>query len=364
MVATREHGRPMLDVPSALWLDQPDAHAQIDAQYASKRVSAEEADMLRGFVENGYMKVALALDPVFCEALDDEISQLWQQRPADLAVSPLSGGPTSFADYDGPARSHGYRIPDLHSHSPHAMSLYLDSRLFRMIELVFREPAIAFQSLYFEYGSMQGLHRDPMFVKADPPLDLCASWIALEDITDDSGPLMYVPGSHRLPWFAFDGTGIVCSSQATAAERTDFKQWVDEAMHEHSLSVARLTCQRGDAFIWHGGLLHGGAPIDDPSRTRKSFVTHYSTASTYTSRTARMQVRENGNWKSTARTTELVIERDGARGLDGPLHIPVARSDKPHTSTQSPSTGSWLQTARRAKRWAARHIPRTKDSRQ
>ena len=37
-----------------------------------------------------------------------------------------------------------------------------------MVELIYGEPAIAFQSLYFEYGSQQGLHRDPMFVFTEP----------------------------------------------------------------------------------------------------------------------------------------------------------------------------------------------------
>src|SRR6266516_4337125 len=75
---------------------------------------------------------------------------------------------------------------------------------FRFVELIFGAPAIAFQSLYFEYGSQQGLHRDPMFVVTDPPSHLLASWVALEDITPDSGPLAYVPGSQHLPWYEFE----------------------------------------------------------------------------------------------------------------------------------------------------------------
>ena len=76
--------------------------------------------------------------------------------------------------------------------------------MFRMVELIYDQPAISFQSLYFEYGSQQALHRDPMFVVTDPPSHLLASWVALEDIAPDSGPLAYVPKSHRLPWFEFE----------------------------------------------------------------------------------------------------------------------------------------------------------------
>ena len=38
----------------------------------------------------------------------------------------------------------------------HARELYLHPKIFRMVELIYGEPAIAFQSLYFEYGSQQG----------------------------------------------------------------------------------------------------------------------------------------------------------------------------------------------------------------
>jgi hypothetical protein len=31
----------------------------------------------------------------------------------------------------------------------------------------------------------------------------------------------------------------------------------------------------GDALIWHAQVIHGGTPIRDPNRTRKSLVVHY-----------------------------------------------------------------------------------------
>jgi hypothetical protein len=36
-----------------------------------------------------------------------------------------------------------------------------------------------------------------------------------------------------------------------------------------------FTPNRGSALFWHGMLVHGGAPIEDPASTRKSFVIHY-----------------------------------------------------------------------------------------
>jgi hypothetical protein len=60
------------------------------------------------------MTTSLGLDEALCDAVDDEIATLWQRRRADLAVSPHVGRPRSFADYEGPVRQRGYRIPDWH----------------------------------------------------------------------------------------------------------------------------------------------------------------------------------------------------------------------------------------------------------
>ena len=309
-----------MELQSDLWLDQPDAHDRIEARRAAGELSADETAALHRFAADGYLTFSLGIDAEFCRAFDDDVAKLWNERPADLAVSPPGpAGPTAFADWDGPVREIGYRIPDLHSHSPHARELYLHPQIFRFVELIYGAPAIAFQSLYFEYGSQQGLHRDPMFVVTDPPSHLLASWIALEDITPDSGPLAYVPGSHHLPWYEFEPGSVVCNQGVSPERRAEFRDWTQAQMRERGLEVAPFTCRRGDAFIWHAGLVHGGTPIENPAKTRRSFVVHYCTAAHKTSRTAGMRVREGDGWRRAARTTETVIQGENARGLENPL---------------------------------------------
>ncbi len=352
-----------MHVHSDLWLDQPDAHDRIEERRAAGALSATEAEKLHGYVDDGYMTVSLGLDEEFCAAMDGEITGLWERRPKDLAVSPAFDRPMSFPDYDGPVRARGYRIPDLHSHSAHALDLYLQPTLFRMVELIFDAPALAFQSLYFEYGSSQGLHRDPMFVATHPPLNMCAAWIALEDITPDSGPLLYAPGSHRLPWYEFEAGTIACKEAVPKEKRTEFAIWLQGIMREKGLEARPFTCKRGDAFLWHGGLVHGGEVIKDPERTRKSFVVHYTTAADYKSRTARLRMRQNGNWQTVARTTEKVVERNGARGLENPVRLasePGAAS-APEPARKGPdqqAPAGLTEFVQRAKRWTSRRASR------
>jgi phytanoyl-CoA hydroxylase len=272
-----------MELLSDLWLDRPDAHQRIDDRLRDGALTTEDAERLRMFVDRGYATMSVDLDQSFCDAIDDQIDVLLESPPAaGVKVSaPGRGRPKILAGDERPPREPGYRIPDLHLHSQQAMDLYLDPRIFRMIELIFDEPAVAFQSLYFEYGSMQTLHRDPMFVVTTPPSHLVAVWIALEDIEVDSGPLAYVPGSHRLPYFEFVPGSVKRPTTVSRKILKQYSEWTSEMIRTRGLEVLPFTAKRGDVFIWHAGLLHGGMKIENPGRTRKSFVVHFSTASTY-----------------------------------------------------------------------------------
>jgi phytanoyl-CoA hydroxylase len=325
-----DDARPLLDENGALisdlWLDQPDAHHRLDARVASGSLADADAVLLRSFVDDGYLITSIPLDAAVTDTLDAEIGRLWQERPSDLAVAvPGPEGPTALRDFDGDERQHGYRIPDLHGASPTAMSLYLQPEIFRLIDLIFDQQAVAFQSLYFEHGSMQGLHRDPMFAPTRPVPNLVAAWIALEDITPESGPLFFLPGSHRLPWFEFEENSVALTPQ-TRFRRPEYEHWLRALLDRQPRERKRLVCRRGDVMIWHAGLMHGGSKIQDLTATRKSFVVHYSTAATYHERRGRMQVREHGQMKLLRASTAAIAQVPGARGFDNPMkhaRVPV-----------------------------------------
>jgi hypothetical protein len=303
---------------SDLWVDRPDAHEEVERRLDGGQVTAAEAARLHKFVEEGYCVVQLDLDDHFTESFDRDVDRMWRERPFDLAVAGKYGDLCSFRDIDAGARAVGYRIADLHSHSDRALDVYLHPQLFRMVELIFGATAVAFQSLYFEWGSEQGLHRDPMFVPTEPPSHLVASWVALEDIRPDSGPLLYAPRSHRMPWYEFepDSVRFVAKTEAARARWIEHR---DRMIDELGLEVRPLTCQKGSAFIWHSGLLHGGMRVEDPATTRRSIVTHYSTAAHYGRRTARMRARVGGRWLPVTGTTDRLLRSGGGAGLDNPL---------------------------------------------
>ena len=104
---------------------------------------------------------------------------------------------------------------------------------------------------------------------------MCGVWIALEDITPQSGPLAYVAGSHRLPVLTMQGAGVNHSPPVVA----DYDRYYSPALNAR-LEASRLphrtaAPRKGQALIWAANLVHGGSPITDADATRRSLVVHH-----------------------------------------------------------------------------------------
>ncbi|MCI4671153.1 MAG: phytanoyl-CoA dioxygenase family protein [Bacteroidia bacterium] len=135
---------------------------------------------------------------------------------------------------------------------------------------------LPFQSLNFIKGSQQRAHSDSIHMTTYPMGYLTAIWIALEKVDDASGPLFYYPGSHRLPYvmnhdFEHGGNRYQIGSQANA----HYEDKIEEVIQANNFEKAYFYTEPGDLLIWHANLIHGGDPIRDKSRTRKSMVVHY-----------------------------------------------------------------------------------------
>lgn len=317
---------------SGLWLDQPDAHRQIETRLAKGELDADQAEKLRQFVDQGYVTFPLAAPGAMLDDLVAGVDRLWrtEPKPADLAYA-----------YDGPARpfSHAdeardrkprYRIHDLHSHLPEALALYLERQVFGLLNLLAGREVVAIQSLFFEYGSQQILHRDTVVVPTGAPAHLFGCWIALEDIHPDCGALAFIPGSHRLPYFEFaPGEHQFDAQRMGDAEIRAGMAFEEEQCRRHGLETRLFTARKGEVLVWHASLRHGGGPVRDPSLTRKSFVVHFSTRDTYPARSITVFDRtmddptagDDGASVDRPRIMETrrLLEKDGCRGFASPL---------------------------------------------
>jgi hypothetical protein len=138
-----------------------------------------------------------------------------------------------------------------------------------------REP-FAFQTLNFAVGSEQHFHSDAVHFHSYPNGFMCGVWIALQDVQSESGPLIYFPGSHRLPYLSARSLGLV--RDAVMGEQHPqrfFEPFWQQAVSEHAFEKQQFLPKRGDLLIWHANLLHGGEPVQDKTSRRWSQVNHY-----------------------------------------------------------------------------------------
>jgi hypothetical protein len=144
-----------------------------------------------------------------------------------------------------------------------------------LLEVLYRRSPIPMQTLNFGKGTGQKPHSDAFHFNSVPPGFMCGVWIALEDIDEDNGPVVYYPGSHKLPYFDhlhFRGAG---SFQHGFDRYAHYEERLESIVAEIGLEPRTLAIPRGHALVWAANLIHGGAPIRDPLRSRHSQVTHY-----------------------------------------------------------------------------------------
>ena len=54
-----------------------------------------------------------------------------------------------------------------------------------------------------------------------------------------------------------------------------YEDHIAKEIEQHHLKKEYFLAKKGDLFIWHANLLHGGEPILKKGATRKSMVVHY-----------------------------------------------------------------------------------------
>lgn len=128
----------------------------------------------------------------------------------------------------------------------------------------------------FISGSQADAHSDSIHMTTEPAGYLVAIWLALEDVGQGSGPLFYYPGSHRLPYimgehFETGNTKLLVGDNFYE----NYTEKIIEQIKNNNLKKELFLARKGDLLIWHANLLHGGDPVSNEKKTRKSLVAHY-----------------------------------------------------------------------------------------
>ncbi len=172
-------------------------------------------------------------------------------------------------------KKHRFKVNDLYLKYPEVRSLSLDRELIQILTQILPDSPVLCNTLTLQHGTEQYLHVDSLYMTPLTDNHLAATWIAMEDCHPDAGPLIYVPGSHKIPIYRFS-TG---SPHVVTQEFPLWQNYIEKQIQELGLKSEKFLPKKGDVFIWHSQLLHGGSAINNPQLTRESLVSHYFTKS-------------------------------------------------------------------------------------
>ena len=164
------------------------------------------------------------------------------------------------------------RLQDAFEFNDDVRDLATNPRVLAILEALYGRKPLPFQTLNFPTGTRQLAHSDTIHFNSLPHTFMCGVWVAFEDMDMDNGPLIYYPGSNKLPEYTMADAG---APEAHSRHYPVYEQFIQSVIREFGLREAYGTIKKGEALIWSSNLLHGGSAQRDPHRSRHSQVTHY-----------------------------------------------------------------------------------------
>lgn len=167
------------------------------------------------------------------------------------------------------------RVQDAWESNENVRRIACNEHILALLGKLYGRPAWPFQTLNFPVGTQQHFHSDSIHFSSIPERFMCGVWVAMEDIDENNGPLMYFPGSHRWPIYSNEHIGrCITEMGATPTQQLYEEMWAG-LVEANGAQPEYLHAKKGQALIWAANLMHGGSRQRDPERTRWSQVTHY-----------------------------------------------------------------------------------------
>jgi hypothetical protein len=247
------------------WLDRDDALEQVQSRLERNEITEHEAELCRCWSANGYV----ILNNLIEHQILDEV---WGAYEKAIAAGRIKLPPESAGDND---RLPG-RFLNPHKKIGAFCRILKHPELLRYIRLLMEREPKPLQTIAAHKGSQQGLHSDSIHMTTYPLGYLTAAWIAFEDIDPDCGPLVYYPGSHRLPYVFSKEVGITEEDFKTAGYgpyHARYEPYISRLVDQ--MEPHHFHAKKGDVLIWHANLIHGGSPRKNLELSRRSAVCHF-----------------------------------------------------------------------------------------
>ncbi|MHA8066704.1 phytanoyl-CoA dioxygenase family protein [Aquirufa sp. ROCK2-A2] len=222
-----------------------------------KKLSSENEQIARDYHKNGFV----VIKNQFSEEELDAVIQEMHTKGFNV-------------DFNYENHRDANRCQDLWTYSDSVKNLSIKPSVLETLEMLYGREVVPFQTLNFLRGTQQKAHSDTIHFSSLPARYMAGVWIALEDITEENGPLFYYPGSHRMPEYNFNDfkEDLLDNSYDNYPEYENFiGELMDHSPYEKQVFLAK----KGDILIWSSNIIHGGSPVLKEGTTRLSQVTHY-----------------------------------------------------------------------------------------
>lgn len=180
-----------------------------------------------------------------------------------------------FAKADSIKNTGDLRIQDAWKFDDDVRAIAANSGISALLGKLYGRRAFPFQTLNFPVGTQQHMHSDSVHFSSIPERFMCGVWLAMEDITDDAGPLLYYPGSHKWPILTNEMLARRGSDNRSTSAQAPYEAAWRAMVEAAGIQPETFCAKKGQALIWAANLLHGGCRQNDVTLTRWSQVTHY-----------------------------------------------------------------------------------------
>jgi len=213
-------------------------------------------DEVRQWDKNGYVHLKGFFDNATIDAMAEYTESLWGSAKGKWRLGDRRVG--SAFQHEG------------------TWDFFHQQQFLDIASLLLGQEAVLLNNINFLRGDEQSLHSDSFFMATYPIGNMLGTWTALEDIDRSAGPLSYIPGSHRLPYITNEAIGNLGNAIKTGDKGDEaYIDKINTVVEENGFTPKYHLAKKGDLFLWHANLLHGGSEIFDASKTRKSLVGHF-----------------------------------------------------------------------------------------
>jgi Phytanoyl-CoA dioxygenase (PhyH) len=242
------------------------AHTVVTPNYESLAEEIEDAG--RPWLDRRHVDEA---------ALDDECRH-WRENgylvlPGALPHDLIDRYSDRFERYHCLA---GFQTPTPYEHVAELRDLALYPPVIDRINKLIGDEMVLHLNLTGWISSERNWHQDDYLNSPEINGWYLAIWMALDDVSPDSGPFQFIPGSHRWPVLRRDRVQALMTPEQAAMDAADLNAaWtlftqdhvaavVEQRRQEMGMPYESFLAKKGDVLIWHACLHHRGSQPTAP----------------------------------------------------------------------------------------------------